>query len=86
MDILTGLNERAQYSATQLQLIIAAWVLSKPFESKKKISTSSGDVAEDDYDKQSVYALLYSLYGSVGTVQSDQGVSYEMTFNTWGYA
>ena len=86
MDILTGLNERTVYSAMQLQLIIAAWVLSKPFESKKKISTSSGDVAEADYDKQSIYALLYSLYRSVGTVQSDRGVSYEMTFNTWGYA
>jgi ubiquinone/menaquinone biosynthesis C-methylase UbiE len=86
VDILTGLNEQTQYSATQLQLIISAWVLSKPFESKKKISTSNGDISEDDYDKQSVYALLYSLYGSVGTVQSDQGVPYEMTFNTWGYA
>jgi ubiquinone/menaquinone biosynthesis C-methylase UbiE len=86
MDILTGLNERTVYSATKLQLIIAAWVLSKPFESKKKISTTSGDVSEADYDKQSIYALLYSLYRSVGTVQSDRGVSYEMTFNTWGYA
>jgi SAM-dependent methyltransferase len=85
MDILTGLNERTEYSATQLQLIIAAWVLSKPFEKKNKISTSNGDVAEDDYDKQSIYALLYSLYRCVGTVQSDRGVDYEMTFNTWGY-
>ena len=85
VDILTGLNERTEYSATTLQFIIAAWVLSKPFEGKKKISTTSGNVAEEDYDKQSVYALLYSLYRSVGTVQSDQGVDYEMTFNTWGY-
>jgi ubiquinone/menaquinone biosynthesis C-methylase UbiE len=86
MDILTSLNERTEYSEKQLQLILAAWVLSKPFESKEKISMSSGDVEEDDYDKQSIYALLYSLYRSVGNVRSDQGVWYEMTFNTWGYA
>jgi len=86
MDILTSLNEQTAYSGTQLQLIMAAWVINKPFESKKKISMSSGDVEEEDYDKQSIYALLYSLYRSVGNVQSDQGVSYEMTFNTWGYA
>ncbi|HEY3449994.1 MAG TPA: class I SAM-dependent methyltransferase [Myxococcales bacterium] len=86
MDILTGLNEKTEYSPTQLQLIIGAWVLSKPFEGKKKISTANGDVAEGDYDKQSIYSLLYSIYRTVGTVQSDQGVPYEMTFNTWGYA
>jgi ubiquinone/menaquinone biosynthesis C-methylase UbiE len=85
VDILTGLNEQTQYSNTQLQLIIGAWVLSKPFEGKKKISISNGDVSEDDYDKQSIYALLYSLYRAMGTVQSERGVPYEMTFNTWGY-
>jgi SAM-dependent methyltransferase len=86
VDILTGLNEKTEYSSKQLQLIIAAWVLSKPFEGKNKISTTNGDVSEDDYDKQSIYALLYSLYRSVGNVKSERGVPYEMTFNTWGYA
>jgi (2R)-sulfolactate sulfo-lyase subunit beta len=41
---------------------------------------------EADYTKQSVYALLYSMYRSVGTVSSEHGVPYEFTFNTWGYA
>ena len=86
MDILADLNERTVYSSTQLQFIIAAWVLSQPFESRKKISTTSGDVAEADYDKRSIYAMLYSLYRSMGIVQSDQGVPYELTFNTWGYS
>jgi len=86
MDILTALNEKKAYSTPELQLIITAWVLSKPFEGKKKISTANGDVAEGDYNKQSIYSLLYSLYHSVGTVRSQYGTPYEMTFNTWGYA
>ena len=44
----------------------------------------TGDMAEDSYSKGSIYALLYSLYASAGTVQSDKGVDYEFTFNTWG--
>lgn len=47
---------------------------------------SNGDVEEADHDKQSIYALLYSLYRSVGNVQSDRCFWYEMPFNTWGYA
>ena len=62
MDILKGLNERTEYSTMQLQLIIAAWVLSKPFETKKKISTTSGDVAEGDYDKAKEYSEQAKIY------------------------
>lgn len=56
------------------------------FEGKKKISTANGHVPEEDYDKQSIYSLLYALYRSVGNVPSQNGEPYEMTFNTWGYA
>ncbi len=69
----------------QLQLILGAWVVSTVFDRKPKISTHDGDVSEDDYDKKSIYALLYSLYRSVGEVRSDTGKHYELTFNTWGY-
>jgi len=61
-------------------------VLSGLFEKKKKISLSDGDVAEEDYDKRSIYSLLYALYRSTGTVKSETGERYEFTFNTWGYA
>lgn len=86
MDILTALDRNADYSKTQLQFIFSAWVLSGLFDKKKKISLQDGDVAEDDYDKRSIYSLLYALYRSTGTVKSETGERYEFTFNTWGYA
>jgi ubiquinone/menaquinone biosynthesis C-methylase UbiE len=85
MDILTALDRNADYSKTQLQFIFGAWVLTGLLEKKKKISLSDGDVAEEDYDKRSIYSLLYALYRSTGTVKSETGERYEFTFNTWGY-
>ncbi|MCC7382717.1 MAG: class I SAM-dependent methyltransferase [Deltaproteobacteria bacterium] len=86
MDILTGLDRKSDYSRAQLQLIFGTWVLTSLMEGKKKISASDGDVLEGDYDKRSVYALLYALYRSMGEVRSETGERYEATFNTWGYA
>jgi len=85
MDILTKLDSQSNYSTNQLQLILGAWVLATPFERKAKISLKDGDVSEDDYNKQSIYSLLYSLYRSMGVVRSESGQPYEFTFNTWGY-
>jgi ubiquinone/menaquinone biosynthesis C-methylase UbiE len=86
MDILTSLDRGANYSKTQLQLILGAWVVGGLLEGRKRISVSDGDVAEADYDKRSVYSLLYALYRSMGDVHDAAGVRYEATFNTWGYA
>ena len=86
MDVLTALNEKADYSNSTLQFIVGAWVLSSIAEGKSKVSAMDGDVSEDDYDKQSIYALLYALYRSCGTIESDDGQRYEVTFNTWGYS
>ncbi|MEJ7733506.1 MAG: class I SAM-dependent methyltransferase [Polyangiaceae bacterium] len=86
MDVFKSLNERTNYSETGLQFILAGWVLSTLFERKQKVCLDTGDVSEDDYDKQSVYSLLYSLYRTVGEARSDNGQRYELTFNTWGYA
>jgi ubiquinone/menaquinone biosynthesis C-methylase UbiE len=85
VDIFTNLSEQSSYSMPKLQAIITAWVMNSPFEGGSKVSTNNGHVAEEDYTKQSVYSLLYSLYRSVGTVKSDLGTPYEFTFNTWGY-
>lgn len=85
MDILTGLNEKADYSSTQLQAIMAAWVITSPFVGEPKMSVENGDIDEEDYSKQSIYSLLYSIYRSMGVVKSDKGISYEQVFNTWGY-
>jgi ubiquinone/menaquinone biosynthesis C-methylase UbiE len=86
MDVLTSLKEKSDYSTTQLQLIFGAWVLSGLFERNGKVSMENGDVEEKDYDKKSIYSLLYSLYRSMGVVKSETGEPYEFTFNTWGYA
>lgn len=85
MDVLTALDRKADYSKTQLQFILGAWVLSTLAERKKKISVTDGNVDEADYDKQSIYSLLYALYRSMGQVRSETGEMYEFTFNTWGY-
>jgi len=86
MDLLTALDPDTEYSSTQLQLIVGAWVLATPFERKAKVSLLNGDIAEADYDKRSVYSFLYSLYRTMGAVPNDAGEAYEFTFNTWGYA
>jgi SAM-dependent methyltransferase len=86
MDILNGLSRQTDYSKTQLQLILGAWVLSGLLEKRKKISIADGNVEEADYDKRSVYSLMYALYRSMGDVRSETGLAYEATFNTWGYA
>ncbi len=85
MDIFTGLNPETKYSNGRLQLIFGAWVASALFDRKGKVSVGNGDISEDDYTKQSIYALLYSLYREMGTVLSEHGEPYEFTFNTWGY-
>jgi SAM-dependent methyltransferase len=85
MDLFTALNPATEYSETQLQLIVGAWVMATPFERKTKVSITNGDVAEEDYDKRSIYSLLYSLYRTMGKVPNPDGEPYEFTFNTWAY-
>lgn len=86
MDILKALSEERAYSMTELQGIVAAWVLTGAFESTSSVSTDDGHVDEADYTKQSVYSLLYSMFRSVGTVKSELGIPFQFEFNTWGYA
>jgi len=85
MDILTALNPETHYSNRKLQVVIGAWVATGLFDRANKISLQDGDVQESDYTKQSIYALLYSIYREVGTVTDEHDQPYEFTFNTWGY-
>lgn len=85
VDVLTALDRQTDYSKPQLQAIVAAWTLSALTEGRSKISLHNGDVAEADYDKRSLYALLYAIYRSLGEVEAETGERYEFTFNTWGY-
>lgn len=85
-NILTSLSPKSDYSMLRLQIIFGAWVLSALIERRKRISISNGHMSEEDYDKRSIYALIYSLFRSIGVVRSETGEPYEVTFNTWGYA
>ncbi len=86
MDILTTLSSNSDYSRGKLQVIIGAWVASGLLPTRRKISLSDGHVQEEDYDKRSIYSLLYALYRSMGEVRDEHGKLYEFTFNTWGYS
>ncbi len=86
MDIFTKLSNRSEYSKNQLQVILGAWVMSTVVEKAAKVVVSNGHVEEGEYDKRSIYSLLYALYRSMGDVPSETGERYEFTFNTWGYA
>lgn len=46
--------------------------------------STTGDVSEDDYSKDSIYAVLYSLYRQFPKAPSPSGTFYQFTFNTWG--
>jgi SAM-dependent methyltransferase len=85
MDVLSALSNQSDYSRNQLQLIVAAWVARGLVEKESVISLADGDVSEDDYDKRSLYSLLYALYRSMGETRDENGRRYEFTFNTWGY-
>lgn len=86
MDILKSLSEEVSYGEVSLQAIVGAWVLAAPFEGRGRVSETNGHVEEADYDKRSIYSILYAIYRSTGEIRSDRGVPYEFTFNTWGYA
>merc|ERR1711988_1722782 len=87
-----------EYSNLELQLIGTGFCLS-PLVSKlensqqdpnNEIGTNTtfeetGDVAEDDYNQGSIYALLYSMYKNLGKL-NHKGKDYQFTFNTWGIA
>jgi len=85
MDIFTALNPETKYTNGKLQFIFGAWVATALFDKGGKVDMGSGDVEEDAYTKQSIYALLYSMYREMGTVSNEHGEPYEFTFNTWGY-
>jgi len=44
---------------------------------------TDGNINEDDYTKQSIYSILYAVYGDVGDIRF-HGEAYQFRFNTWG--
>lgn len=84
-DPLNDFSENSQVSYSQLQAIHLGLCLNFPLVDKlAALNNETSNIAEDDYAKQSIYSLLYSLYRLVGETKSDKGIPYEFTFNTWG--
>lgn len=92
-----------QLQAVTLGLCLNPWMVSSIKTGVEKANAKSGykdgsyeysfeehgGVDEDDYDKSSIYSILYSLYSELGetlTTLDGKKERYEFTFNTWGVA
>lgn len=97
-NVLSGFTGEAVLTMPQLQVVVSAFCLSPipsmlltpkrtydgPGMSIQREFNQTGDVNEDDYTKDSIYALLYSLYQAFPNAPSPKGGNYQFTFNTWG--
>jgi len=96
-DILNGLSSGATLSPRQLQLTAFGFCVSpivSMLEAKNDFRTDEvgdkynfmdeGDINEEDYKKDSIYAFFYSTYLAIGKVPYSVGKDYQFTFNTWG--
>ncbi len=81
MDFLTSMNENRILSSIEIQLGAFAFCLT----GLHLMNESNGRVDEVHYEKQSIYSVLYSLYDYLGQIESDNNISYQFTFNTWGF-
>lgn len=98
-NVLSGFNGEETLGPYQLQLAATAFCLSplvSMLENKKDFQADEvgdtydfmeeGDINEEDYTKDSIYAIFYSIYQYIGKVPSPSGVNYQFTFNTWGFS
>lgn len=98
-NVLSGFTGQATLGPFQLQAVATAFCLSPlpgMLETKKDFQADEvgdtydfnegGDINEEDYTKDSIYAIFYSLYQAAGKAKSPGGKDYQFTFNTWGIA
>jgi len=96
-DLLKGFSGEQSLTAMQLQGAITAFCMSPlPSVLMSKVDfeedevgdsydfNKEGDINEDDYTKDSIYALLYAAYQHLGPAPAPDGSTYQFTFNTWG--
>jgi SAM-dependent methyltransferase len=75
-----GINEQTwQISLLELQLRLLLSLLKSLKKKNKKIDPSK------QYNKETLYAILYNIYNHVGQI-SNTGERSEITFNTWGFS
>lgn len=84
-DILNIYDETHALSVTEMRMGVLGFCLNFPLVNQLDSTNNEREnTPEEDYQKQSIYSFLYSMYRGIGTVVSDKGVEYEFTFNTWG--
>lgn len=96
-DVLNGLDSAVDYGNIGLQTMVGAFCLSplvgqlleKPVDDPTGENYSfanEGDIQEEDYAQDSIYAILYAMYKNSPQLVSEHNVTYQFTFNTWGIA
>jgi len=85
-DPLNDFNENTQFSIWTMRATVLGFCSrTQLVEDLLKTNDEDKNTPEDQYKKQSIYALLYNIYALVGKT-SFNGIPYEFTFNTWGVA
>jgi len=96
-DVLNGLDSGIDYGDLSLQTMVGAFCMSplvsqlleKPIDDPTGENYSfvqEGDLQEEDYAQDSIYAILYAMYKNSPQLVSEHNVTYQFTFNTWGIA
>jgi ubiquinone/menaquinone biosynthesis C-methylase UbiE len=68
----------------EFQWLIIKYAILSLF-SNIKYDEVTGAMKETEYEKSTLYAILYNMYDHIGEVKDDKGKSYRFTFNTWGF-
>lgn len=67
---------------------LVSQILAKPSglrdEAGQGGTVEQDQIGEGDYQQDSIYAILYSMYMNAPNLVSEHGVKYQFTFNTWG--
>jgi hypothetical protein len=89
-DMLNGFNEKGgAINEFSMQVAISSFCVFQSGSVHSELSAThdtfhdDGEQDESTYKKQSIYAILYSLYELMG-IQDFEGQQYQFTFNTWG--
>lgn len=87
-DVLNGLSNEVAMQPWTVQAVVTGFCLAAGNIVDKllleKEFQETGMIDEDEYEKASIYSMLYGLYNAVGEVKHTNGELYEFTFNTWG--
>eukprot|EP00929_Paragymnodinium_shiwhaense_P068764 TRINITY_DN3464_c0_g1_i11.p1 TRINITY_DN3464_c0_g1~~TRINITY_DN3464_c0_g1_i11.p1 ORF type:complete len:433 (+),score=104.39 TRINITY_DN3464_c0_g1_i11:92-1300(+) len=97
VDVLNDLDSGMDYGNVGLQAIVGAFCMSplvgqlleKPVDDptgENYSFASEGDIQEEDYAQDSIYAILYAMYKNSPELVSEHNITYQFTFNTWGIA